>query len=103
MEAPRLPSIFRNVKREPRRFRYRPKHYDPRAEAIEERKKLIEDELARERGEEAAGLRKPSFRSSWQRQSYSSAASMANLRLIVILIVLLVLAFAAAGWLEKFS
>lgn len=102
MEAPRLPSIFRNVKREPRKFRYKPKHYDPREEAIEERKRKLDVEIARENGEEASG-RKPSFRKSWQKQSYSSGASMANMRLVLILIVLIGLSLAVFRWLEKFS
>lgn len=44
MEAPKFPSLFRNVKKAPRQFRYKPKHYSARSEQLAERKRAIEEQ-----------------------------------------------------------
>lgn len=101
MEAPKFPSIFRNVKREPRRFRYRPKHYDPNKEKLEERKRKIEEQVKRENGEIGEQRSMRDFRPAWGRQRYRKGASAANLRLVIILMILLFITYMVVQWLGK--
>lgn len=103
MDAPKLPSVFRNVRREPKKFGYRPKFYDPKAEELEERKKKIEAELAREQGQ--AVNSKPysvKFQRTHTRNTLRGMAFGSNIRLIIILAILLFLIFSAVRWLESF-
>lgn len=101
MEAPKFPSIFRNVKKAPRRFRYRPKHYSPKAEELEERKKRIEQEVKREGTSEEKSVSGHYFRPSFRNESYRSGASAANLRLVVILMLLMAVTYVVVQWLGK--
>jgi hypothetical protein len=103
MDAPKLPSVFRNVRREPKRFGYRPKFYDPKAEELEERKKKIEAEIARDQGQVVNN--KPysvKFQRAHKRNSLRGMAFGSNVRLVIILAILLFLIFAAVQWLESF-
>jgi hypothetical protein len=100
MEAPKFPSIFRNVKKAPRRFSYKPRHYDSRKEELEERKRKIEAEVRSEKRAEAEG-RDRAFRPDWSGQRYRKGASSANLRLVVILMVLLFITYMVVQWLGK--
>lgn len=102
MDAPKLPSIFRNVRREPKRFGYRPKFYDPAEEEREERRKRIEEELAREQGKAPERPLKVNFRTANRRNSFRGAALGSSLRMIVILVILMILLFSAVRWLESF-
>ena len=101
MEAPKIPSIFRNVRKEPKRFRYRPKHYNPRKEELKERKRMIESEVRREEGEESGERSRTDFRPNWGGQKYRKGASAANLRLVVILMILLFITYMVVQWLGK--
>jgi len=101
MEAPKFPSIFRNVKKAPRQFRYKPKHYSPRAEQLAERKKAIEEQVKREQdgGNAKGSLR--DFKPSWSGERYRAGASAANLRLVIIVVILLFVTYMVVQWLEK--
>ena len=95
--------MFRNVQTEPRKFNYKPRHYDPKQEALEERKRRIELEVARENGDPTGNYEpgKIQFRNSWKKQnSYRNRAKSANKRLLLILAVLIMFFFMAAKWLE---
>ena len=101
MEAPKFPSLFRNVKKAPRRFNYKPKHYNPKAEQLAERKRAIEREVQKDgqRGRPSPSDR--GFKPSWRKERYSAGASAANLRLIIIIMLLLFITYMVVQWLEK--
>ena len=101
MEAPKFPSIFRNVRKEPRKFSYRPKHYNPRKDELDERKRKIEAEVEREQGKANSNFRRAEFKPSWGGQKYRQGASAANLRLVVILMILLFITYMVVQWLGK--
>lgn len=101
MDISRIPSIFKNVKREPKRFNYAPRHFDPQAEELEKRKAKIRDEM----GMEESG--KPGnsihFQESWRRSRRRSGAASSNIRLLLILAILLFLVFSVVKWLERYQ
>lgn len=100
MRAPKVPSFFRNVKTDHRRFKLRSPHYNPKDETLEQRKRRIEAEVARERGEEAdAGPVQISFDRSRMRRRRKSSL-MSTLRTMIILIVLVYLLFKGIQWAE---
>lgn len=96
--------MFRNVQTEPRRFTYKSRYYDPKKEEFEDRKRRIEREVAREKGEAVEEF-KPrsggSFRSSWKRQNtYRRRSRSANRRLLLILAVMIIFIYMAIKWIE---
>lgn len=100
MRAPKVPSFFRNVKTDHRRFTFRSPHYSPKDETLEQRKRRIEAEVARERGEEVnAGPVQISFDRS-RRQGRRRSSLMSTLRTLIILIVLVYLLYKGIQWAE---
>jgi hypothetical protein len=75
--------------RKPRQFEYQPRYWDPRKEALEERIKQIEHELASEKGETLPPIRtirKGAMRdASLSRRRYNRNS---NLRIVLILMIL---------------
>lgn len=102
MDISRIPSIFKNVKREPKRFNYSPRHFDPHAEELEKRKAKIREELGVDRREDSRES-KIDFRSSLGRSRRRSGAASSNMRLLLILAILLFLAFSVIKWLESYQ
>lgn len=101
MEAPKFPSLFRNVKKAPRQFRYKPKHYSARSEQLAERKRAIEEQVQKEKASGSAPNTKREFKPSWSGERYRAGASAANLRLVIIVILLLFITYMVVQWLEK--
>lgn len=100
MKAPRLPSLFRNVKYDHRKFSFRSPHVDKRQATIDQRLKEIEREVARERGEETDDVpRKISF-GRRRRENRRKAGFRASLRFVIILIVLMYLLYKGIQWAE---
>jgi hypothetical protein len=103
MSVPRLFSMFRNVQTEPRKFAYKSRYFDPKKEEFEDRKRRIEREVARDKGEAVEDYtpRSGSFRSSWKRQNtYRRRSRSANRRLLLILAVMMIFIYMAIKWLE---
>lgn len=89
MEAPKLPSIFKQ--NQPRAFGYRPRYYDARKERLEEMKKKYSSTEADEQAEGREALR-VKLREEW-RGHRAKASSASNVRLIVILGFLFLIAY----------
>ena len=102
MNISRIPSIFKNVKREPKRFNYSPRHFDPQAEELEKRKAKIREEMGMETGEGSRDI-KIDFRSSMGRGRRRGSAPSSSLRMLLILAILLFLAFSVIKWLERYQ
>ena len=112
MQAPRLRSMFRNVRTEPRRFQFRSRHLPDLDPKWAERKELIEAEVAGEQDPDAAPARPIRFRSSRTKglrrppQMEGTAATQilgaryAMLRAIVIAAGLVWLAWRGMVWVE---
>ena len=100
MEAPKLRGMFRNVRTRPRSFVFKSRHLSDDPPEWGERKRRIESEVARERGEtipletEASTIR---FRKG---TSVRKSARKANLRVILIGVVLLWITWKMIVWAE---
>lgn len=100
MKAPRIPSLFRNVKTSHRRFEFRSPYFDPRERALEERKQRIEAEVAREKGE-AVAHPPHKIEIGRRRTKVTRTQSLwAMVRTIVILIILVYLFYKGIQWAE---
>lgn len=97
MKVPRF--FFRNVRSEPRRFQFRSPYYRPEEEQIEERKKRLDAEIARERGEDVQAVPER-IRFSSRRMKRSDANLWATFRTIVILVILIYLLYKGLQWAE---
>lgn len=100
MKAPRIPSVFKNIKKDHRKFQFRSPHYKSKDKDLEQRRRRLESEVARERGEEVVDVpRRVTFdrrrRTSRRRHGY-----MAMLRTLIILIVLVYLLYKGIQWAE---
>lgn len=104
MQAPKSWSIFKNIRREPKRFRYQPKHYDAKQDEFEKRMRRVEQRVngtaaeVEERERANFDFKRSSRRS---KGGYRSGLAAANKRLIVILIVLIAMFVGAARWLDN--
>ncbi len=86
-----LPSFFQA--RQPRRFHFTPRYYDPEKEALEQRIAMIEQELGLRKGEAYVPLiRKGMMISHFRRKSRIRERS-SNLTLLIILGGLLLMAW----------
>ncbi len=83
MDTSRIPSIFKNVKREPKRFRYSPRHFDPQQEEQEKRKARIREEMGmgNEPGRSEVSI---DFKGSWSKNRRRRKAVNSNMRLLLI-------------------
>jgi hypothetical protein len=100
MEAPKLPSFFRNVRINPRRFQLKTRHYDPQKTEWENRKDGVEREVGKAETEAVPPREIRFSRSSRRSGSYKSASKAAAYRLLVILIILIFLTYRGLVWLE---
>lgn len=100
MQAPKIPSFFRNVKTHHRKFKFRSPYYRPEERELAERKRRLEAEVARERGEivetEPHKLSFSRRRSEIRRKR----GNWAILRTVAILIILTYLFFKGIQWAE---
>ena len=102
MRAPRIPSMFRNVRTEPRRFELRTRHYDPKEQELAARLKKIEEEMgvASEAGTKAPMRRIDLKGKRTRRNSYTKSSRSSFYRLLIILGVLIFLAYRGLKYLE---
>lgn len=98
MRVPRF--FFRNVRSEPKKFKFRSPHYRPEERELEERKKRLDAEIALEKGEQVddAPPQRVSLRSRRKRRAKNNL--WANLRVIIILVILLYLLYRGVMWVE---
>ena len=107
MQAPRLRSMFRNVRTEPRQFSFRSRHLPALDEARLERKERIEQELqgAEEPTRRSIRLRRsaaaPSAERLERRQAQIQASKWAMLRAALIAVGLVWLAWKGLLWVEQ--
>lgn len=101
MRAPKFPSFFRNVKTDHRKFRFRSPHFDKKEQELEERRRRLEAEIARERGEPADGPYREIRFNRKRRQNKRRASYWATLRFIAILLVLIYLLYKGIQWAEN--
>lgn len=101
MRAPKFPSLFRNVKTDHRKFRFRSPHIDTKEQELEARRKRLEAEVARERGEEIDESYREIRFNRRRRQIKRKSGYMATLRFLVILVVLIYLLYKGIQWAEN--
>jgi hypothetical protein len=101
MKAPKLPSLFRNVKNDHRKFTFRSPYVDKRKQAIEERLNEIEREVAAERGEQTDFPPKKISFGGRRRTRRRKSNLMATLRVILILVILVYLMYKGIQWAEQ--
>jgi hypothetical protein len=91
MKAPKLPTLFKAGRQEPKRFSYRPRIYDERRERLEKRKKEIEEELKFEqRVKENPDVQRLEYeRDNYLRFERKRQSRQSNIRLVIILAVLI--------------
>ena len=100
MEAPKLRGMFRNVRTRPRSFVFKSRHLSDDPPEWGERKRRIESEVARERGEaipfetEASTIR---FRKG---PTVRESSRKANFRVILIGVILLWITWKMIVWAE---
>ena len=89
MEAPRLPSFFKQNQH--KRFEYSPRFYDERKERLEEiRKKYSESGEAKKFSSEGFRMR---MSSEWRSGSSRKSSRGTNMRLILIVMALILLSY----------
>ncbi|NQX91088.1 MAG: hypothetical protein HRT74_02935 [Flavobacteriales bacterium] len=103
MEAPRLPSIFRNVQKEPKRFRLKSRHYNPKESELEKRKLAIQREVGMEDGVSAAPPKINITQRRKERGTYRSSSRQSFIRLMAILAALLFVAYKTWQWLSDIA
>lgn len=105
MKAPRLPSMFKQVRSQPRQFNFKPRVYNEDRERIKKRQKEIEAELALE---EKARKNPQTQERNREHDNYlrfqrRKQSRQSNVRLIIILAVLLLGTYMMLQRLELLS
>lgn len=106
MEAPKLRGMFRNVRTKPRSFVFKSRHLPDGRPEWDERKRRIEAEIAKAKGEEIPENNRPSD-ISFRRSSGSGSDSVrqyarkANIRVVLIGVVLVYVAYRILVWAEQ--
>lgn len=100
MQAPRLPSFFRNVKTQHRKFNFRSPYYRPEDHELAERKRRLEVEVAREKGEYVEVAPRQVNFSRRRGEVRRTRGNWAIIRTVLILIILIYLSFKGIQWAE---
>ena len=95
MDAPKMRSLFRNVRTKPKQFEFRSRHLPKEREDWEKRKRKIEDEV---NGVQNPGGRKIEF--NRRRVSNKQASRKAMFRTLLIGVVLMYVAYRMIIWAE---
>ena len=106
MEAPKLRGMFRNVRTKPRSFVFKSRHLPDGRPEWDERKRRIDAEIAKEKGEdipESDRLSDIRFRrsSGMNSDSVRKNARRANMRVVLIAVVLVYVAYRILIWTEQ--
>jgi hypothetical protein len=91
MKAPRIPTLFKLGRKDPKQFTYEPRFYNERKERIEKRAKEIEAELKMEerlKNDESFRNRQ-NEQENWIRFERTKRSKQSNVRLLIILFSLL--------------
>jgi hypothetical protein len=106
MEAPKLRGMFRNVRTKPRSFVFKSRHLPDGRPEWDERKRRIEAEIAKDKGEGIPDSERSSD-INFRRKSGSSSDSVrkdarkANIRVVLIGVVLVYVAYRILLWTEQ--
>jgi len=100
MKFSRAFSLFKGVKREPNSFSYTSRFYDREREEKDKRRKYVELEIEREKGEERSISFSRKGQEDWLRQSYRKQAFNSNVIFIVILLILCLIALGVINYLD---
>jgi hypothetical protein len=102
VRPPSLPSLFRNVRTQPKGFNYTPRYYDERKEDLEKRIRIIEKETELEdRDAEIAKARmKHKMRTKINDRSVHYSDKTRTIRLIIILGVILAIGYVLYSYLD---
>lgn len=99
MQAPKLPSMFRNVQKEPRRFKLKTRHYNARDYELEQRKKNIEAQMRVNRAADEPPVKRISIvERRKERGTYRSANRASTFRMLALLGVLGLLCWRVYKW-----
>ena len=106
MEAPKLRGMFRNVRTKPRTFVFKSRHLPDGRPEWDERKRRIDAEVAKEKGEnipESNRVSDISFlrRSRANKDAVRKNARRANIRVVLIAVVLVYVAYRILLWTEQ--
>lgn len=104
MQAPKLRGMFRNVRTNPRSFVFKSRHLSDDRPDWDERKRKIEQEIARERGDMPQDIGAPSkirFNRNFRSNSVKKSALKANFRVVLIGVVLLYVTYKILLWAEE--
>src|SRR5690554_1055040 len=96
MKLPRIPSEFRIAKNSPKRFEYKPTTYDEQKEKLEERRTIVENEIAREQriGDNYESHLRERIADSWSQRETRRQKKASSYRLLVILAILVLNIYA---------
>jgi|TARA_B110000093_G_C12862559_1_gene364096 hypothetical protein len=102
MKAPRLKSMFRNVKNKPRAFSFKTRHTEGMRGDWDERKNRVESEVGREKGEGSIAAPRINFKRKRHanRVSAKKAARIAMIKTLLIGAVLLYVTYEIIIWAE---
>ena len=100
MEAPKIPSFFKNVKTSPRKFNFRSPYYKPMNDKLKDVKDRVDQETARAAGETGDYRRQISFNKKTKKQIRTSHYKWAMLRTVLIGIALVYILYRGILWAE---
>lgn len=99
MEAPKIPSFFKNVKTQPKKFKFRSPYYKPVNENLREVKKRVEDEVqSKSSGDHRK--KKITFKKETRKQMRTSHYKWAMIRTVIIGVILVYLLYRGILWAE---
>ena len=100
MQAPKLPSMFRNVQKDPRRFQLKTRHYNARDYELEQRKQSIEAEMGLHGATDKSPVRRISIvERRKERGTFRSENRVSTMRMLAILGVLGLACWKLYNWL----
>ena len=105
MKAPKIPTLFKLGRKDPKQFAYTPRFYNERKERLEKRAKEIEAEIKIEerlRSDETL-QNKAHEQENWIRFERTKKAKQSNIRLLIILFGLLFISYLILQRLDIFT
>jgi len=105
MKAPKIPTLFKLGRKDPKQFAYTPRFYNERKERLEKRAKEIEAEIKIEerlRSDETL-QNKAREQENWIRFERTKKAKQSNIRLLIILFGLLFISYLILQRLDIFT
>lgn len=105
MKAPKIPTLFKLGRKDPKRFEYSPRFYNERKERLEKRAKEIEAEIKIEQRlqNDESFQKRAHEQENWIRFERTKKARQSNIRLLVILFGLLFISYLILQRLDIFT